>query len=193
VVTGESLIRDTIVLVSEKMKTRNLEEEDPSASSGQGKDKIAEVVGIAALKYSILKQSTGGDIIYDSEKSISFEGDSGPYLQYSYARANSVLEKAQKENILPDPHAFPREIFEVEKLLYKFSEIVSRSSQEYEPHYIANYLIEVARAYNSFYANNIIVSKEDKTSSYKVALTYAFTFVMKTGLHLLGIEAPKRM
>jgi arginyl-tRNA synthetase len=81
----------------------------------------------------------------------------------------------------------------VEKLLYKFGEVVLRSAKEYEPHYIANYLIEVARAYNSFYGNNLIVDKKDKTSSYKVALTYAFAFVMKTGLHLLGIEAPKKM
>jgi len=81
----------------------------------------------------------------------------------------------------------------VEKLLYQFPEVVLRSASEYEPHYIANYLIEVARAYNSFYGNTMIVDKEDKTSSYKIALTYAFSFVMKNGLYLLGIEAPKKM
>ena len=161
--------------------------------SNEDREKIATDVGVAAIKYSILKQGTGGDIIYDFEKSISFEGDSGPYLQYSFARANSVLEKAQKENILPDPHAFPLEIFEVEKLLYKFPEVAIRSASEYEPHYIANYLTEVARAFNSFYGNTIIVDKKDKTSAYKVALTYTFTFVMKKGLHLLGIETPKKM
>lgn len=185
VVTGESLIRDTIALVNEKLKERDWDEEK--------KSKVAEVVGVAALKYSILKQSTGGDIAYDFEKSISFEGDSGPYLQYSYARAKSVLEKAQKENILPDPHSFPPETFEIEKLLYKFPEVVERAASEYEPHFIANYLVEVARSYNSFYANNIIVNKEDPASSYKIALTYAFSFVMKTGLNLLGIQAPEKM
>jgi arginyl-tRNA synthetase len=185
VVTGESLIRETIALVSEKLKERDYNEEE--------KKKIAEIVGVSALKYSILKQGNGGDITYDFEKSISFEGDSGPYLQYSYTRANSVLEKAKKENILPDPHTFPPEVFEVEKLLYKFPEIVLRSAQEYEPHYIANYLVEIARAFNSFYGNNLIVDKEDTASSYKIALTFAFTFVMKQGLHLLGIQAPEKM
>ncbi len=185
VVTGESLLNDVRDAILEKMTDREFENVE--------REKIASDVSVSAIKYSILKQSIGGDIIYDSESSISFEGDSGPYLQYSYARANSVLVKAQKENILPDPHAFPSEIFEVEKLLYKFSEIVSRSAKEYEPHYIANYLIEVARAFNNFYGNTIIVNKEDKTSAYKVALTYAFTFVMKTGLHLLGIVAPEKM
>jgi arginyl-tRNA synthetase len=70
---------------------------------------------------------------------------------------------------------------------------VLRSSLEYEPHHIANYLIELARAFNNFYGNNLIVKKEDKTSQYKIALTYAFTFVMKNGLYLLGIKAPERM
>ena len=185
VVSGESLLNDARDAILEKMTDRDFSNEE--------REKIATDVGVSAIKYSVLKQSIGGDIIYDFEKSISFEGDSGPYLQYSYARANSVLEKAQKENILPDPHAFPPEVFEVEKLLYKFPEIVSRSVSEYEPHHIANYLIEVARSFNSFYGNMIIVNKEDKTSPYKIALTYAFTFVMKNGLHLLGIETPKKM
>jgi arginyl-tRNA synthetase len=185
VITGESLLNDARDAILEKMTDREFSNEE--------REKVASDVGVAAIKYSVLKQNIGGDIIYDFEKSISVEGDSGPYLQYSYARANSVLEKAQKEDILPDPHTFPPEIFEVEKLLYKFPEIVLRSSKEYEPHYVANYLIEVARAYNSFYGNNMIVDKEDKASSYKVALTYAFSFVMKNGLHLLGIEAPKKM
>ena len=187
VVTGESLIRDTIALVSEKVKDRDWDEEK--------KKKISEQIGVSAIKYSILKQSTGGDITYDFEKSISFEGDSGPYLQYSYVRANSVIEKAAKENILPDPHpeSAPTEIFEMEKMLYRFPEIVLRSASEYEPHYIANYLIELARAFNGFYGNTLIVDKKDKTSPYKIALTFAFSFVMKKGLRLLGIEAPEKM
>jgi arginyl-tRNA synthetase len=184
-ITGESLLNDARDAILEKMTDWEFSNEE--------REKIATEIGVAAIKYSILKQSIGGDIVYDFEKSISVEGDSGPYLQYSYARANSVLEKAQKENILPDPHAMPSEIFAVEKLLYKFPEIVLRGALEYEPHYIANYLIEVARSYNSFYGNNLIVNKEDKNSAYKVALTYAFSFVMKNGLHLLGIEAPEKM
>jgi arginyl-tRNA synthetase len=185
IITGESLIKDTIALVEEKIKDRDF--------SAEEKEKISKTVGVAALKYSILKQSTGGDIIYDFEKSISFEGDSGPYLQYSYARANSVLEKAKAGNILPDFAVMPDEASEVEKLLYRFPEIVARSASEHQPHHIANYLIEVARSFNSYYGNNIIVSKEDKTSPYKIALTFAFSFVVKKGLHLLGIEAPEKM
>ena len=185
VITGEALLNDVRDAILERMTDRDFSNEE--------REKVASDVGVSAIKYSILKQGIGGDIIYDFEKSISFEGDSGPYLQYSYARANSILEKAQKENILPDFETVPEETFEVEKLLYKFPEIVFRSASFYEPHHVANYLIELARAFNSFYGNMVIVSKEDKTSSYKVALTYAFSFVMKTGLHLLGIAAPKKM
>ncbi|MEK7190177.1 MAG: arginine--tRNA ligase [Patescibacteria group bacterium] len=184
-ITGEFLLNDAREAILEKIKDRDV----PLTE----KEQIATDVGVSAVKYSILKQSIGGDIIYDFEKSICFEGDSGPYLQYSYARANSVLEKAQKENILPDFEITPPEIFEVEKLLYRFPAIVLRSAKEYEPHYVTNYLIEVARAYNGFYGNMMIVNKDDKTSSYKVALTYAFTFILKTGLHLLGIKAPAKM
>ncbi|MDP9249353.1 MAG: arginine--tRNA ligase [bacterium] len=185
VITGESMLNDVRQMVREKMEGREFDKEEL--------EKVATDVAVSALKYSILKQSIGGDIIYDFEKSISFDGDSGPYLCYSYARANSVLEKAKKENILPDPHAAPEEAWEVEKILYRFPEIVLHAAEKYEPHHITHYLVEVARAYNSFYGNNIIVNKEDKTAPYKVALTFAFTFVMKTGLHLLGIKAPAKM
>ncbi|MFA6301099.1 MAG: arginine--tRNA ligase [Candidatus Paceibacterota bacterium] len=185
VITGESLLNEVRDTILDKITDRGFSPEE--------EEKVATDVGVSAIKYSILKQSTGGDIIYDFEKSISFEGDSGPYLQYSYTRANSVLEKAQKENIQPDFENVPEEIFELEKLLYKFPRIVARAASEYEPHHIANYLIEIARSFNSFYGNNLIVSKEDQYSPYKVSLTYAFSFVMKNGLHLLGIEVPRKM
>lgn len=185
VITGESLLADIRAGVRERMVDRDFTEEE--------KEKIITAVAVGAFKYSVLKQSIGGDIIFDFEKSISFEGDSGPYLAYSHARANSVLEKAQKENILPDHQQAPAETFEIEKLLYRFGEVVARSSASYEPHHITTYLIDLARSFNNFYGNNIIVGKDDKYSGYKIALTYVFMFVMKTGLHLLGTEAPKKM
>lgn len=184
-ITGETLLNEIRDRILEKITNREFSNEE--------REKVASDVAVAAIKYSILRSTSGSDIVYDIEESISTEGDSGPYLQYSYARASSILEKARKENILPDFDIMPDEIFEIEKLLYKFPEIVLRSASEYEPHYIANYLIEVARAYNSFYGNTLIIDTKDKTSSYKVALTYAFTFIMKKGLYLLGISAPEKM
>lgn len=189
VITGESLILESCEQILEKIKDRDFTKEE--------KKQISEEVGVAALKYSILKQNIGGNIIYDFEKSISFEGDSGPYLQYSYARASSILEKAKKENILPGfaflKPSFYESVSDAEKLLYRFPEIVLRSAQKFEPHYIANYLIDLARAYNAYYGNTKIIDQNDTTSSYKVALTLAFSIVMKNGLYLLGIKAPEKM
>ena len=185
VITAESLLS----LVGEKVKekVKDTKREDMS-------DEFINQVSVASLKYSILRQAIGGDIIFDFDKSISFEGDSGPYLQYSYARAKSILEKAEKENVsvsvtMQDDWI----ITEAEKMLYQFPEIVSRSSEEFAPHYIATYLIELSRAFNNFYGNNQIVKIDDETSPYKLAITEAFSIVMKNGLHLLGIETPERM
>src|SRR3989338_1233983 len=110
---------------------------------------VAKAAGVAAVKYSVLRQASGKDIIFDFDQSLSFEGDSGPYLQYTYARTHSVLEKAGNTPVALDGEhnnygALP-------KLLVRFPEVVLRASREREPHYIANYLIEVAREFNSFY------------------------------------------
>src|SRR3989344_3848164 len=110
VITGESLIEKVEGLVKEKIKDRELSEKE--------KKEIIESVAIGAIKYSILKQSIGSDIIYDFNKSISFEGDSGPYLQYSYTRAESVLRKAKAEKIKPSFINTPKEITELEKAIY---------------------------------------------------------------------------
>lgn len=185
IITGESLIKDVTESILDKVKDREWNNDE--------KQKVASSVGVGAIKFSILRQAIGGDIIYDFEKSISFEGDSGPYLQYSFARANSILEKAKKENIEYSINTEKEEILEIEKMLYKFPSIVSRAQNEYAPHYITHYLIELAHTFNNFYGNNQIVNTEDGESSYKLAITKAFTRIMQNGLYLLGIESPERM
>ena len=169
-------------------------------SSIKGSDELIENITLAGLRYSFLRSSPGKNIIFDFDKSISFEGDSGPYLQYSYARAKSILRKAKEEGVKSkvDPsqikNAFDGASTTVlEKLLYRFQEIVERAGNEYSPHYIATYLIELASSFNSFYATGKIVDKKDAKSPYKVALTEAFSIVLKNGLNLLGIQAPEKM
>jgi arginyl-tRNA synthetase len=171
VITAESLIE----MVKEKVKNE-------------------EEVAIGAIKYMILRQAIGGNIIFNLEKSVSTEGDSGIYLQYSFARANSILEKSKKEELFPNS-ILPKnwQATELEKLLYRFPEVVLRSGEEFSPHYVANYLIELARSYNNYYGNNKIIDKNDPMSPYKIALTMAFSIVLKNGLYLLGIKAPERM
>ncbi|MFA6338507.1 MAG: arginine--tRNA ligase [Candidatus Paceibacterota bacterium] len=191
VITAESLMSDISKLIEEKIKDRGFDDDE--------KKEIAERVSIGAIKYSILKQSAGSDIIYDFEKSISFEGDSGPYIQYSFVRAKSVLEKLNNSGLV---ETIEKELSddidegssELEKMLYRFPEIVVRSQNEYSLHYIAIYLTEIASLFNSFYANNKILDPDDlKTSAHRLALTKAVYITLKNGLHLLGIKVPEKM
>ena len=201
IITAESLMEEIEKLVDKKMDGNKLDEKAASLRAGEPRSEISErekkeikgVVSIGAIKYSILRQAIGGDIIFDLEKSISFEGDSGPYLQYAYTRAKSILEKAKTEKVKPSLKLMPSEITELETMLSRFSEIVERSGKEQAPHYIATYLIELARVFNAYYAKFKIVDVKDEYSSYKVALTSAFAQVMENGLEILGIKVPKKM
>ncbi|MEK7175349.1 MAG: arginine--tRNA ligase [Patescibacteria group bacterium] len=221
VITGESLLHDSMEAIRQKVNLEveplNLEVEPPSsgvpevrpwefkkvepqAQLWREKEEMISMVGVAAIKYSILKQAIKKDIIYDFKKSISFEGDSGPYLQYSYVRAKAVLEKAKlgKSDLSvlgkSDLHSLATQpTYDIEKLLYRFPEIVLHSAQELEPHYIANYLIELAHSFNTFYGQVKIVDENDSNSFYRVLITQAFMKTMKDGLYLLGIQVPDRM
>jgi arginyl-tRNA synthetase len=194
VITGESLIHDVRNMVADKISNRELTSDE--------KKNILDTVAISAIKFSILKQSPGSDIIFDMEKSLSFEGDSGPYLQYSSVRAQSVLDKAQKEGIKPSVKGsgifggkkrIPETVPEFEKLLSHFSDIVERATVELAPQHIVTYLLQLSGAFNSYYATNKIVDATDNTSSYKVALTASFVQIMNHGLSLLGISVPEKM
>lgn len=177
VISAENLISQ----VKEKVKEKINDEE------------ILEIIAIGAIKYSILRQAIGGDIIFDFDKSISFEGDSGPYLQYATVRANSLLKKAEGVVEISEKMPDGWKTTNLEKLLERFGNIVRRAGSEYAPHYIVTYLIDLAGEFNSFYANHKIIDAEDKTSSYRLALTKAFVQVMTSGLDLLGIKVPEKM
>jgi arginyl-tRNA synthetase len=185
VISGESLIEEMRAKALEKMEARELSEEEKRA--------VADAVAVAAIKYSILKQASGKNIIFDPEASLSFEGDSGPYLQYAHVRALSVLRKAREEGVAAAAAKPPEEVPAFERLLYRFPETVARAEKEKEPHYITTFLTELAGAFNGWYAQTKIVDAADDASPYKVALTEAFAKTMKKGLNLLGIEAPEKM
>ncbi len=184
VLTGESILEDLHNAAIEKMKDREL---------GDAKAEVADAVAVAALKFGILKQGTGRNVTFDPAAALSFEGDSGPYLQYSHTRALSVLAKAKEEKITPSSSMAPDKTDDLERVLYRFPEVVLRATKEYEPHYVTTYLTELAGMFNSWYAREKIVDTHDPHSSYKVALTQAFATTMKNGLWLLGITAPEHM
>jgi arginyl-tRNA synthetase len=188
VITAEALIADIRALVFEKIADRGFSAEDA--------EEISDVIAIGAIKYTILRQATGGDVIFDSTASISFEGDSGPYLQYSVVRASSVLEKAQAEGITAatDSQAvLPEQVTLLEKMITRFPEILEHASKEKAPQHVANYLIALAGAFNSYYAGHLIADKNEPLAPYRVALTKAFVTTMTNGLWVLGIKVPKKM
>jgi arginyl-tRNA synthetase len=203
-------------LPSGKMSSRKGNVVTAEALLGEVEKRLPEggnkdAVAVSALKYSILRQHIGADVIFDTEKSISLHGDSGPYLQYSYARARSVLRKAgcvssPRDDIFKSPRVAPSERGStrhfknvsrseptiLERVLCRFGEVVERAAREYAPHYLATYLIELAGAFNHWYAHERILEAGEETP-YRLALTEAFSIVMKNGLWLLGISAPEKM
>lgn len=185
IISAEFLIDQVKEKVLEKMKDAELSQEE--------KNETVYAVSIGAIKYSILHQAIGGDIVFDFDKSISFEGDSGPYLQYSAVRAHSLLKKA--EGVVSVSKNIPEnwETTNLERILERFPVVVARAGSEYAPHYIATYLIELAGEFNSFYADHKIIDEADVSSPYRLAVTQAFYQVMISGLNLLGIKVPEKM
>lgn len=172
IITGAGLLRDMIERATKKNP-------DPL---------VAEQVAVAAVKFMILRQAAGGNVIFDPEKSLSLEGDSGPYLQYSLVRAGSVLSQAGKNG---NADTMPKEPYLLERLIARFPEVVLRGENERAPHHVAQYLTSLASEWNSFYAQERIIGGEYE--SYKLLVAEAFAMTMKNGLWLLGIPSPQKM
>lgn len=185
VITAESLLQETKLKASEKIAE--------SRFSDVERDEVARRVAVGAIKYSILRQAAGKDIIFDFEQSLSFEGDSGPYLQYAYARTCSLLAKAKvagKDFSVDTMQG--QEVRPLHKYILRFPEVVLHAEQEREPHYIATYLIELSREFSAFYGNTIVLDGSPD-ESYKLALVQMTSRILLRGLDLLGITAPERM
>jgi arginyl-tRNA synthetase len=183
VLTGESLFAE----VAEAARERAVK------SRADDIDKLTNQLAVAAIKYQILRYSVGSNIVFDKEKALSFEGDSGPYLQYTYARALSVLEKAKGIGVEPQLGGAPETPYVLERILYRFPEVIEEALEERAPHMVVTYLTELASEFNSFYAHEMIADKDDVHAPYKALLTRAVATTLKNGLWALGIEAPERM
>jgi arginyl-tRNA synthetase len=172
VISAEELLEDVVKSASEKNP-------DPL---------IAEQVAIGAVKYMILRQAAGSDIIFDPEKSLSLEGDSGPYLQYALVRAKKILAYASDGIAGTD---VPAEPYKIERLLIHYPEVVARAAKELSPNLLVTYLSELAGEWNAFYAKEQVLGSPEE--AYKQNVARAFAMTMTNGLNLLGIPAPERM
>ncbi|HEY4483960.1 MAG TPA: DALR anticodon-binding domain-containing protein, partial [Candidatus Paceibacterota bacterium] len=171
--------------VMEKMTDRPLSKKE--------KKNIATKVAVGALKFSVLKQSPGKDIIFDFDKSLSFEGDSGPYLQYTAVRAKSVLDKAHELKIGINTKKKDDNILVLERMLYQLPEVVERAGQDKSPQLLVTYLSDLAASFNSFYSSTKILDESNESASYYLGLTKATRRVLKNGLSILGILVPDKM
>lgn len=151
----------------------------------------AEMVAIAAVKYSFLKVGIGNNITFDIGESLSLEGNSGPYLQYTVARTNSVLEKVDKKFSAKKATRLNEEEISTLRTLIRFSDVIETAAKNYSPNLICNYLYELASKYNAFYNKHRILDSDNL--EFRLSLTSATGQVLKNGLILLGINAPERM
>lgn len=154
---------------------------------------LATDIAIGAIKYATLRGNISQDTIFDTEKALSFEGDSGPYLQYTHARICSVLEKAKEAGIVGNIEKVGEVPYEVEKVLYRFEEVIKTAFEERAPHKVVTYLTQLAGMFNTFYAHEKIADVSDEYAPYKVAIAQAVGQTLKNGLWVLGIKAPTSM
>ncbi|MDP4030685.1 MAG: arginine--tRNA ligase, partial [Candidatus Beckwithbacteria bacterium] len=155
-----------------------------------------ETVTVGAVKYSVLKTGCRQDVAFDIKKSVSVEGNSGPYLQYTYARAHSVLEKAGlqgeslKVNLQGQTLKAEEEI--LLRTLYRFEEVVVEASETLAPNLVANFIYDLAQKFNSFYNKHRVIGSGE-AEPFRLWLTHATAEIIKRGLNLLGISAPEKM
>lgn len=157
-------------------------------------DKRAWQVGLGAIKFFILKHDPVKDMVYDPNESLSLEGETGPYIQYTHARINSVLKKAKSKVMIADFGAYdtPEELRLID-LLGKFPGVVFDSASRYKPSTLCRYLLDLCQAFNEFYQTIQILKAEDKEKKARLLLIDCVRRVIVNGLKLLDIEAPKSM
>jgi arginyl-tRNA synthetase len=167
--------------------------------SDEEREEIFRKIGLGALKYFILKVDPRKNMTFNPADSIDFNGNTGPFIQYTYARIRSVLKKAEQSDMKEDLSKVSTvkptsKELEVIKILRKFTLVVSEAATSYSPALIANYCYDLAKEYNQFYHDHSILADEDKdVRNFRFILSRLTSDVLLSGMWLLGIEMPERM
>lgn len=182
----EDLLNEAISKVNEIMKDRDIE----------NKEEVAKQVGIGAVIFDDLKESRVKDQVFSLNDALNFNGETGPYLQYTIARSNSILEKA---NFVNDPSKVDltkltdEYSMDVVKLISKFHSIIVNACEKNEPSILSRYLLDLAETYSTFYNNNKVICDDEDLQNARLYLTYMTKITLINGLGLLGIECPNKM
>lgn len=185
IVLLEEVLNEAIESAKEQITEKN-----PGLAN---KDEVAKQVGVGAVVFHDLKNDRLNNFDFTLEEVVRFEGETGPYVQYSHARAMSILEKAQFDPANAQALALNDvESWEVIKLIQRYPETILQAADKYEPSVIAKHAIKLAQAFNKYYANVKILA-EDAQKDARLALVYAVTVLLKEDLRLLGLHAPDKM
>ncbi|MBC8500358.1 MAG: arginine--tRNA ligase [Nanoarchaeota archaeon] len=187
VVDADDLIDEIISMAKKEVKKRH-------KLSNEELEKRSKQIGFGALKFFILKYEPAKDFVFNPKESISFEGETGPYIQYAHARISSILDKSKDKPIGVDYSKLNSK--EEQLLISKLAEYpkkVEEASNNYKPSLVSRYLLELAQNFNEFYHEHPILRTEPTLRGARIALILAIKRVLKNGLALLGIEAPEKM
>ena len=190
---------DLIAGMKETARVVSLELGKLAGFNDEEKEEIFRKIGLGALKYFILKVDPKKNMTFNPKESIDFNGNTGPFIQYTYARIRSVFRKAEEMGINTGNVVFPgakagSKEMDLVKLLRKFAGTVSEAAKSYSPALIANYCYELAKEYNQFYHDFTILGEEDVTlRDFRLIISNATSDILKSGMLLLGIEMPERM
>ena len=188
--SGRIILLKDVLADSVKLATAQIDEKNPNLAN---KEVVAHEVGTGAVVFHDLMNERLGNFDFKLEEVVRFEGDTGPYVQYTNARAQSILRKAGKPELdLNNLSIDDEQVWETEKLVASFNDIVRRAWHDREPSVIAKYSLNLARAFNKYYANSKILVEDDQLNA-RLALVTAVSYVLTESLRLLGVKAPKEM
>ena len=184
VVDADDLISDIKALSAAELKVRY------KKLSKKELDARATKIALGAIKYMLLSLEPVKDIMFDPTKAVSFEGETGPYIQYTYARARAILRKSKKKGKHSKAQLGEKET-DIVKLIAQYPWIVRKACQEMKPSHVANYLFELATLFNEFYHSSKVIGSEKEKEL--LVLVSAVATVLKDGLSLLGIDVLEEM
>jgi arginyl-tRNA synthetase len=193
----EGTVVDADDLMDEMEKTAREMSEELGKLEGypeEERDRIYRQVGMGALKYFILKVDPRKNMTFDPKESVDFNGNTGPFIQYTYARIQSVLRKAEEIEKRAEGAEMNRKEVALVRLLYDYPEVLEESARTLNPSLIANYLYDLAKEFNQFYHDYSILSADDPaTVSMRALMVEQTGRIISDGMYLLGIEVPERM
>lgn len=188
--TGENILYSDFIEEVTKYASKLIKKKFPKISKKELEERALKI-SIASIKYSMLKQTPSKVIIFKKEDALNFEGDTGPYIQYSYARASSILKKIKSKKDSPEEIILENQEVELVKKLLEFPEIILNARANLNPAIIANYSYQLAQIFNEFYHACPVINSENE--SFRISLLESFRQVLKNSLTLLGIEALEEM